>query len=82
MQRVMEEISSSVVLGGTIGCLTMFMGAFSISRGFEAICIFGGLSIACLLFAVLTMYTAAMSFDLWRQKSEQVDCCRMCRCDP
>ena len=66
MQRVMEDIASSVLLGATTSCVAMFIGAFTIFRGFESICIFGGMSIACLLFAVLTMYTAAVAFDLWR----------------
>ena len=81
MERVMEEIASSIVLGGSISCLAMFMGSFSISRGFEAICISGGLSIACLLFAILTMYLAAIAFDLRRQKSDRRDCCTLFRCD-
>ena len=76
----MTHAGPSITITSFTNALAFFFGGFTSLEALNSFCFFACTMVLCLYLSVLTLFSAAMVWDLKRMHNRKGDCCGCCRC--
>ena len=70
----------SITITSFTNALAFFFGGFTSLAALNSFCFFACVQVICLYITVLTIFSAAMVWDLRRMHNRRGDCCGCCKC--
>ena len=76
----MTHAGPSITITSFTNALAFFFGGFTSLEALNSFCFFACVQVLCLYISVLTIFSAAMVWDIKRMHARRGDCCGCCAC--
>lgn len=80
MKEAMIHAGTSITITSLTNSIAFFLGCLTSLSGLRSFCFFAGVGVLCLYLASMTIFSAALVWDMRRQINQIGDCCGLCRC--
>ena len=76
----LSHAGPSITITSFTNALAFFFGGFTSLEALNSFCFFACVQVCCLYLSVLTIFSAAMVWDIRRLHKREGDCCGLCCC--
>ena len=75
-----QHAGPSITITSFTNALAFFFGGFTSLVALNSFCFFACVQVCCLYVSVLTIFAAALVWDMKRMQARKGDCCGCCKC--